>query len=172
MSTLLLIDDDALFCRVLGQALARRGLEVLSAQDGAGALRQARAHQPARAVLDLNLGGESGLKLIAPLLEAAPGIEILLLTGYASLSTAVEAIKLGAVNYLAKPVDADAVLAAFGATTTGTPSADPLTLRRLEWEHIQRVLGENDGNISAAARQLGLHRRTLQRRLRKRPARA
>ncbi|MGH8529739.1 MAG: response regulator transcription factor [Nevskiales bacterium] len=170
MSTLLLIDDDALFCRVLGQALTRRGLQVWSAHDGLTALAQAREHRPLRAVLDLNLNGESGLKLIAPLRDAAPGIEILLLTGYASLSTAVAAIKLGAVNYLAKPVDADAVLAAFDASpTVGVLSADPLTLRRLEWEHIQRVLGENEGNISAAARQLGLHRRTLQRRLRKRP---
>jgi two-component system response regulator RegA len=127
-------------------------------------------------VLDLKLGADNGLALIPQLLAAAPGARILLLTGYASIATAVEAIKRGAHDYLAKPVDADAVVRALseddGDEEAALPSADaPPPLRRLEWEHIQRVLTECDGNISEAARKLGLHRRTLQRKLAKRPVR-
>lgn len=135
-------------------------------------MQQARVAPPEYAVVDLNLAGDSGLGLIPDLLALDPGVRIVVLTGYASLATAVEAIKLGAVNYLAKPADADQVLAAFAATG-GDPAvpvnARPLSVSRLEWEHIQRVLRDNDGNISATARQLGMHRRTLQRKLTKRP---
>jgi len=126
--------------------------------------------------LDLNLGRETSLKLI-PLLKAShQNIRILMLTGYASITTAVEAIKLGADNYLAKPSDADEILAALLSenqtklsTTDDRSKLERMSVRRLEWEHIQKVLQENDGNISATARQLNMHRRTLQRKLQKHP---
>ena len=174
-SSLLLVDDDPTFCRVLGLALSRRGFAVVTARDGATARRLAAADPPEYAVLDLNLAGDSGLLLIPELLALDPATRIVVLTGYASIATAVEAIKLGAVNYLPKPADADQVAAAFGAATgdPATPvNARPLSVNRLEWEHIQRVLRDNDGNISATARQLGMHRRTLQRKLAKRPVRS
>ena len=174
-SSLLLVDDDTTFCRVLGLALNRRGFAVVTAHGGAEALERARVEPPEYAVVDLNLAGDSGLSLIPDLLALDPATRIVVLTGYASIATAVEAIKLGAVNYLAKPADADQVLAAFVATggDSGVPvSARPLSVNRLEWEHIQRVLRDNDGNISATARQLGMPRRTLQRKLAKRPVRS
>lgn len=172
----LLIDDDEVFVRVLSRALTARGFEVSGSTDAASALSGCHAHKPDYAVLDLRLGQDSGLALIPQLLAARPGLRILLLTGYASIATAVEAIKRGAHDYLAKPVDADQVVQALlGEGNTGTaesslPDAPP-PLKRLEWEHIQRVLAECDGNISEAARRLGLHRRTLQRKLAKRPVR-
>lgn len=166
----LIVDDDTTFCRVLERALARRGLSVSTAHDGKGALDTARRNQPTHVVLDLKLGNESGLELIEPLLQSNPGLRILLLTGYASIPTAVEAVRRGAVNYLPKPAEVDAILAAFDPQTTPAElPQDPPSLRRLEWEHIQRVLADHDGNISAAARALGMHRRTLQRKLMKRP---
>ncbi|MDG4597948.1 MAG: response regulator transcription factor [Candidatus Contendobacter sp.] len=174
-SSLLLVDDDGTFCRVLGLALNRRGFAVVTAHGSAEALERARVEPPEYAVVDLNLAGDSGLSLIPDLLALDPATRIVVLTGYASIATAVEAIKLGAVNYLAKPADADQVLAAFAASggDSGVPvSARPLSVNRLEWEHIQRVLRDNDGNISATARQLGMHRRTLQRKLAKRPVRS
>ncbi|HET9032409.1 MAG TPA: response regulator transcription factor [Dokdonella sp.] len=173
----LLIDDDEIFVHVLGRALTTRGFEVASAKDGSEALIRCADFQPRFIVLDLKLGAESGLALIPRLTASRPSARILLLTGYASIATAVEAIKRGAHDYLAKPVDADQVVQALIGTTHALPtSADdlpdaPPPLKRLEWEHIQRVLNECDGNISEAARRLGLHRRTLQRKLAKRPVR-
>ena len=171
-----LIDDDTVFSSVLARALNARGFAVQTAADGAGALALVREHAPDYAVLDLKLGAESGLALIPELLAARPGLRILLLTGYASIATAVEAIKRGAHDYLAKPVDADQVVAALLGDEGGDDEEAPLAvhtppLKRLEWEHIQRVLAECDNNISEAARRLGLHRRTLQRKLAKRPVR-
>ncbi len=173
----LLIDDDEVFARVLARALGARGFEVGIAANRAEALAGARANRPDHAVLDLKLGEESGLALIPELLELHPELRILLLTGYASIATAVEAIKRGAWDYLAKPVDADQVVQALrgvGHADDDEASAQVFAappLKRLEWEHIQRVLAECDGNISEAARRLGLHRRTLQRKLSKRPVR-
>jgi len=130
---------------------------------------------PGRVILDLNLGGASGLALIPALLAIRPDCRIVVLTGYASIATAVDAIKLGAVQYLAKPVDIEAILAALAGDDgpdLDLPAPDePLSVDRLEWEHIQRVLNENDGNISGTARALKMHRRTLQRKLAKRPVR-
>lgn len=175
---LLLIDDDEVFTRVLSRALSSRGFTVAVAHDAAGALALTRREHPRYAVLDLKLGADNGLSLIPQLLAVAPQLRILLLTGYASIATAVEAIKRGAHDYLAKPVDADAIVRALRddedgdageAVASGTEHAPPL--RRLEWEHIQRVLVESEGNISEAARRLGLHRRTLQRKLAKHPVR-
>ena len=173
--SLLLVDDDPIFCDVLRRALERRGLEVEVAHDVPQAEVVANARAPRYVVLDLRMPGPSGLSLIEGLRQLREDVRIVVLTGYASIATAVAAIKLGAVNYLPKPADADQVVAAFTATT-GDPAvpvnARPLSVNRLEWEHIQRVLRDNDGNISATARQLGMHRRTLQRKLAKRPVRS
>ncbi len=170
---LLLVDDDATFCAVFRRALQRHGFAVAVAEDMHGALEAADRFQPTHAVVDLKLANESGLHLIKPLLSVNDRMKIIVLTGYGSIATAVQAIKAGAGNYLAKPVDVDTVLAAFDSAdetpATGQDPA-PMSLNRLEWEHIQRVLDEHDGNISATARSLGMHRRTLQRKLRKRPA--
>ena len=176
---IVLIDDDEVFVRVLARALAARGFAVSTAHDRASALAVVRETQPEHAVLDLKLGDENGLALIPELLEAQPRLRILLLTGYASIATAVEAIKRGARDYLAKPVDADQVAQALRGSGSGSGHAEEETqtsfaappLKRLEWEHIQRVLAECEGNISETARRLGLHRRTLQRKLSKRPVR-
>ncbi len=172
--SLLVIDDDPAFCGVLVRALARRGIAADSISDAAAAVAVAARLQPDRIVLDLQLGGDSGLALVQPLRDAVPGARIVVLTGYASIATAIDAIKRGAVHYLAKPVDLDSLLAAF-AEAVPAPAAvplspDPLSVSRLEWEHIQRVLHEHGGNISATARALRMHRRTLQRKLGKHPA--
>jgi two-component system response regulator RegA len=171
---LLLVDDDPTFCCVMERALVRRGFRVALAHDVDQALACAHAEPPAYAVIDLKMPGDSGLTLIPELRALREAVRIVVLTGYASLATAVEAIKLGATYYLAKPVDADDVVSAFGRDG-GNPHAAvavrPLSIERLEWEHIQRVLAEHDGNISGTARSLNMHRRTLQRKLAKRPAR-
>ena len=175
---LLIVDDDVTFVRVLSRALDSRGFEIVTATNADEARSQTRRHHPRYCVLDLKLGDENGLKLFAELQALVPDMRLLLLTGYASIATAVEAIKRGAHDYLAKPVDADAVVRAL-LEEEGTVNEDelpeapeaPLALRRLEWEHIQRVLTECDGNISETARRLGMHRRTLQRKLGKHPVR-
>jgi two-component system response regulator RegA len=171
----LVIDDDPSFNAILVRTLERRGHPAQGAHDPASALAIARATGAARVVLDLNLGGSSGLALIPELLAINPECRIVVLTGYASIATAVDAVKLGAVQYLAKPVEIEAILAAFDddGPDFDVPAPDePLSVDRLEWEHIQRVLNENDGNISATARALKMHRRTLQRKLSKRPVRS
>ncbi|MFO7647570.1 response regulator transcription factor [Halomonas sp. 3H] len=171
---LLIVDDDEMFCHVLDRALSRRGYRVLVAHDAEQALTLAHQHRPELATLDLKLEHESGLKLLPELLEIVPECRVVVLTGYSSIATAVEAIKLGAVNYLCKPADAEEVLAAF-SKEGGDPETEvaeqPPSINRIAWEHIQKVLQEHDGNISATARALGMHRRTLQRKLQKRPVR-
>jgi two-component system response regulator RegA len=168
--TLLLVDDDEAFTRTAARVMERRGFEVLTTNDVASALRIAN-DALSFAVIDLMIGNESGLTLIPRLRALNPVMRILVLTGYASIATAVEAIKLGADNYLSKPADAAAIIAALNsdATTETSTLETPLSIDRLEWEHIQRVLKENAGNISATARALKMHRRTLQRKLTKRP---
>jgi two-component system response regulator RegA len=175
---LLLVDDDATFMRGLARALSSRGFNVSTARRLAEARTLTRQQRPRYCVLDLKLGEENGLRLIPELHTLVPDLRVLLLTGYASIATAVEAIKRGAHDYLAKPVDADAVVRALldgdaEGDDAEPPEApeQPLALRRLEWEHIQRVLTECDGNISETARRLGMHRRTLQRKLSKHPVR-
>lgn len=169
----LIIDDDPAFNAILVRSLERRGLPARGAHDPATALNSARELTPQRIVLDLNLNGASGLALIPELLTINPDCRIVVLTGYASITTAVDAIKLGAIQYLAKPVEIEAILSAFDndeGPDLDLPAPDePLSVDRLEWEHIQRVLNENDGNISATARALKMHRRTLQRKLAKHP---
>jgi len=169
----LIIDDDPSFNAILVRTLERRGYIAFGALDTASALQLARETQAGQIVLDLNLNGSSGLALIPELLAINPDCRIVVLTGYASIATAVDAVKLGAIQYLAKPVEIEAILAAFeddnGPDFDLPVSDEPLSVDRMEWEHIQRILNENDGNISATARALKMHRRTLQRKLSKRP---
>jgi two-component system response regulator RegA len=177
MGPVLVIDDDDTFNRVLTRALTRRGFQASGATDVEQALTLARTTPPVGVVLDLNLGSASGLTLIRTLLDIAPACRIVVLTGYASIATAVEAIKLGATQYFAKPVEVDAIVAVFAADAPSAEAVvpqpcDPMSVNRLEWEHIQRVLHEHDGNISSTARALKMHRRTLQRKLAKRPVKA
>lgn len=171
---LLIIEDDETLRTQLARMLRRREMEVSEADSPAACLTLLRSLPAQDAViLDLNLGDDNGLALIEPLLKHSPECRILVLTGYASIPTAVSATRLGAHNYLPKPASLEQILAALGDDPNrelpALPDAPP-SLERLEWEHIQRVLEEHDGNISAAARVLGIHRRTLQRRLKKRPS--
>lgn len=173
---ILLVEDDEVFSRVMSRALQHRDYDVSHAANEQDALQLIENNKFNFAILDLNLGGHTSLGLIAPLKQSNPALRILILTGYASITTAVEAIKLGADNYLAKPADTDEILGALLDSEQTSVSADsdsmhlePMSVRRLEWEHIQKVLKENDGNISETARQLKMHRRTLQRKLQKRP---
>jgi two-component system response regulator RegA len=170
-ASLLLVDDDAVFCQVLGQALAKRGFAITVAHSVEQAMPLALANPPEYAVVDLKMDGASGLTLIQALHDLDPATRIVVLTGYASIATAVEAIKLGATQYLAKPANADEIVAAFGhhASPDLPLNAQIATVERLEWEHIQRVLHEHQDNISATARALNMHRRTLQRKLAKPP---
>ncbi|HET8610944.1 MAG TPA: response regulator transcription factor [Burkholderiales bacterium] len=174
--SLLIADDDPTFCQVLARALERRGFTVAVAHDVPSALSLAQRNPPQYAVIDLKMPGPSGLELVTELRALNAGTRIVVLTGYASIATAVEAIKLGATHYLAKPANADEILAALQAESAAIADAaatdfQPLSVARLEWEHIQKVLAEHDGNISATARALNMHRRTLQRKLAKRPVR-
>lgn len=171
---LLLVDDDATFCAVLGEAFVARGYVVRTAHSVDQGIARASEESPEYAVIDLKMPGPSGLALVKHLHRLDPNTRIVMLTGYASIATAVEAIKLGAVHYLAKPVDADEILAAFARAegdVTVPARERPLSIDRLEWEHIQKVLSECDSNVSETARRLNMHRRTLQRKLAKRPAR-
>lgn len=171
MKQVLLVDDDASYLGALQRTLERRSYQVRVAQTAAEALAAINAWTPDAILLDLRLARESGLDLIAPLREACPAAHLVLVTGYASVATAVEAIKRGADDYLPKPVSLASVLRAL----EGKPAVElaeelPMTpLSRVEWEHIQQALQETDGNVSAAARLLGMHRRSLQRKLGKRP---
>lgn len=171
--SILIIDDDLHFTQVLSRTLERLGHQTWVAQDGQTALTLAEQQQPSWVSLDLRLDEESGLSLIRTIKKLSPHSRIVVLTGYASIPTAVEAIKLGADNYLHKPATVQELLIAFGEDpTTDDPAAsaediEVMSMDRLEWEHIQRVLNEQQGNISATARILNMHRRTLQRKLQK-----
>ncbi len=172
---LLLVDDDVTFCHVLSQALTARGFEVRVAHNVAAGQAAAELSPPEYAVIDLKMPGPSGLDLVQKLKSLDAQTRIIVLTGYASVATAIEAIKLGAVHYLTKPADADEVVAAFQreAGDAGVlVEARPISVGRVGWEHIQKVLMECQGNISETARRLGMHRRTLQRKLLKRPVKS
>ena len=172
---ILLVDDDEVFRERLARALRGRGYEVATATDHDGALAAAGARTPDYAVVDLRMPGLSGLALIAPLHALAPGARIVVLTGYGSITSAVEALRAGAHDYLSKPVDADQVIAALtGEPAPRAEEGQPPspTLARAEWEHIQRILADTNQNISEAARRLGITRRTLQLKLKKYPPRA
>ena len=173
-ASLLLVDDDETFCKVLSAALENRGFCVCVAHSVEQAIPLARVNPPEFAVIDLKMGGAPGLVLVKALHELDPNTRIVVLTGYASITTAVEAIKLGATQSLAKPANADEIVAAFGHTADSDApiKAQPTQIENLEWEHIQRVLHEHGDNTSATARALNMHRRTLQRKLAKPPSRA
>jgi len=172
-ASLLLVDDDITFCKVLGAALEKRGFNVCMAHSVEQAIPLAEANPPEYAVVDIKMGGATGLALVKILHQLDPNTRIVMLTGYASIATAVEAIKLGATQYLAKPANTDEIIAAFGRAPDSEVQIKIQTtqLDNLEWEHIQRVLHEHDGNVSATARALNMHRRTLQRKLAKPPLR-
>lgn len=170
--SLLIVDDDITFCDVLAKAMTKRGFNVNCAHTIDNALENVEAITPEFAIIDLKLNNESGLTLVEKLKALDPGTRIVMLTGYASIATAVEAIKLGATHYLAKPVDAEEIMKAFERTTGDSDvqiSTNPLSVGRLEWEYIHRILTENNNNISVTARILNMHRRTLQRKLAKKP---
>lgn len=171
---LLLVDDDETFCKVLQGALEKRSFEVLVANNVENGIKLAEHFEPEYAVIDLRIGHQSGLELVKKLMSLDNNTRIVMLTGFASIATAVEAIKLGAIHYLTKPANADEIVAALNKNegdASVSINENPLSVKRLEWEHLQKVLMQHDGNISAAARALNMHRRTLQRKLDKRPVR-
>jgi two-component system response regulator RegA len=167
---ILLVDDDSIFTSVMERSFRRLGFTTRICASAEEALANCADFGPSHILLDLNMPGTSGLVALPQLLRQAPAARLVVLTGYSSIATAVEATKSGARNYLCKPASIDEILAAFqdSAAVAEVPS-DPISVERLEWEHIQRVLQDNAGNISATARALGMHRRTLQRKLQKRP---
>jgi two-component system response regulator RegA len=170
--TLLVVDDDQTLCSMLVRALTDRGFLARGAHSYEQALAAAREEPPEYAVVDLRLGERNGLELVQELIAIDPATEVVVLTGYGSIATAIDAVRLGAVYLLSKPADADDVLAALSRGRSPPdvrPAADyrAPTLARTEWEHIHRVLADCDGNVSEAARRLGIHRRSLQRKLTK-----
>ena len=169
---LLLVDDDETFCSVLKPALEKRSFQVAVANNIEQGLLLAEQTEPEYAVIDLRIGHGSGLEMVKKLISLDSNTQIIILTGFSSIATAVEAIKLGAIHYLTKPANADEIVNAL-YKNKGDSSVEinqnPLSVKRLEWEHLQKVLMQHDGNISAAARALNMHRRTLQRKLDKRP---
>lgn len=171
---LMIVEDDAAFARTLCRSFERRGYRVLHADGPEEMERLLMQHRPGFAVVDLKLGNASGLGCVQTLRAASADMKIVVLTGFASIATAVEAIKLGADYYLAKPSNTDDIEAAF-ARDAGDPDAPvsdrQSSIKTVEWEHIHQTLVATDFNISEAARRLGMHRRTLARKLEKRPVR-
>jgi two-component system, response regulator RegA len=174
--SILIVEDDDVFRRRLAQAFADRGFEVREARDADEALDAARHDTPEFVVVDLRMPGRSGLDVVRELKALDAATSIVVLTGYGSIATALEAVRLGAQHYLTKPADVEAILAAFerGTDAAAVPADVPIpmetpSLARVEWEHINRVLMDCNGNVSQAARVLGLHRRSLQRKLSKFP---
>lgn len=170
MKDLLIIDDDKIFAEVLARSLGKLGFEARIAHDSVNAIAIMKAFSPEYILLDLKMQNETGLQLIPKLLEVEPYSKIVVLTGFASVNTAVEAIKLGAVHYLSKPVEVEEIIAAFNKAE-GNPETPvdetSLSLFQAEWRHIKTALDKNGGNISATARELKMHRRTLQRKIEK-----
>lgn len=176
MNRVFLLDDDPAFLSLLSNLLKRQGHTVFTAETAEQAMKMLDSLDVDKAVLDLNLEGVSSLPVLKALMQHQPQCHAIMLTGYASIATTVEAMKLGAKDYLCKPASLDAILQALSLSTeeasakpTGEENYSPMSPKRMEWEHIQRVLQENDGNISATARVLNMHRRTLQRKLQKKP---
>lgn len=174
LASLLLVDDDKAHCSALAAALRKRRYKVTVTHDYQSALAAAAEHPPAYAVVALKFPGGLGLCFITKLLARNARTQIVVLTDYGSIAVAREALKLGASYYLPKPASAEDVVAALSCDCVATSAPipeKPLSLHRLAWEHILRVLTANNGNISATARGLGVHRRTLQRKLSKNPSR-
>jgi len=186
---ILAVDDDATFLRILQQSIEYHDLKVHIAISPEAATKLIKEQPFGYAILDLNLNGQSGLNLLQTLLATQPNCQVLILTGYASVATAVEAMRLGASDYLCKPASVDDILKSLGLLKTPPLMSDSetpddlntkqqthpqddfnaMSVKRLEWEHIQKVLVEHDGNITLTAQALNMHRRTLQRKLQKRP---
>jgi two-component system response regulator RegA len=171
--TLLLVDDDKPFLTRLARAMETRGFEVRMAEPVAEGIEQVKRSPPGYAVVDLRLADGSGLDVIGALHQARPDARAVVLTGYGNIATAVTAVKLGAIDYLAKPADADAVYGALmaEASSRGALPENPMSADRVRWEHIQRVYELCNRNVSETARRLNMHRRTLQRILAKRAPR-
>ncbi|NVJ60402.1 MAG: response regulator [Gammaproteobacteria bacterium] len=168
MERWLVVDDDDTFAKTLQRGLARQHKEVLIALDSFDAIKHCNQNLITHAILDLKLGNESGLELLKEMLCIQPAIKVLVLTGYASIATTVNAIKIGAKNYLPKPASLKQILLAFEDNDeTIEVNAQLLSPEQIEWEHIQKTLSDNEGNVSATARALNMHRRTLQRKLNK-----
>jgi two-component system response regulator RegA len=170
--TLVLVEDDETFARTLQRSLERRGYQVALARSPGKLDALLETQRFDYAVVDLKLGNASGLSCVATLHAKDPGTQIVVLTGFASIATAVEAIKLGALHYLAKPSNADDIEAAFGkgeGNAAEPIGVRPTSIKTLEWERINETLAATGFNISETARQLGMHRRTLARKLGKRP---
>lgn len=164
--TLLIVDDDAPLCQRLARAMERRGFLVATAESVAGGVQAVESAPSAFAVVDLRLADGSGLDVVKALRKARPTARVIMLTGYGNIATAVAAVKAGAVDYIPKPVDADAVERALLAPSDSglpPPPEDPMSADRVRWEHIQRVFEQCDRNVSETARRLKMHRRTLQR---------
>jgi len=169
---LLVVDDDAVFVSILEEVLSDKGFAVKTALSSTEVEAVCHDWTPAYAIVDLRIGADSGLQVSMDLLQQFSGIRIVILTGYASIATAVEAIKMGVVHYFTKPVDAEEIVTALLEDQINPQVSieqQPPSVKRLEWEHIQKVLNETGGNVSEAARRLGMHRRTLQRKLNKHP---
>lgn len=166
--SLLIVDDDAAFRERLVRAMRDRGYEAAGVADYPSAIDAAREDSPELALVDLRLPGESGLSVVRDLKALDSSTVVVVLTGYGSIATAVESMKLGAASYLTKPANADQIVAAFDGTQPADDTQAP-SLARVEWEHIQRILADCGGNVSQAARVLNIHRRSLQRKLAKRP---
>ena len=167
--SILVVDDDEVLRMRLEKSFLRRGLVVYVASDFDTAVDQVNLHSPNLAVIDLKMPGKSGLQLLQKIKSISPETKVVILTGYGSITNAVEAVKLGATNYVTKPADADDVLHAFDEKFDEEvePEFPPPSLASAQWEHIQRVLADSGGNISEAARRLDIPRRTLQRKLKK-----
>lgn len=172
--TLLIVEDDTAYANTLNRRLSKFGFNCIQADNNSDALLACHRHAPDYILLDMKLSQENTLDIIKPIRQLRPGSRIILLTGFASIATAVEAIKLGADDYLSKPVDSQTLI----STIKGIKASEAelssmqepsLSAEQVEWQHIQQVLKANDGNVSATARQLSMHRRTLQRKLQKRP---
>jgi len=172
-ATLLLVDDDKPFLTRLARAMEARGFAVDTAESVEEAVGKARANAPAYAVVDMRLGDGNGLDVVAAIRESRDDARTVILTGYGNIATAVTAVKLGAIDYLSKPADADDIFAALTRTGGGraAPPENPMSADRVRWEHIQRVYEMCDRNVSETARRLNMHRRTLQRILAKRAPR-
>lgn len=167
--SIVVVEDDVPFLNRLARALDARGFEVQTADNVDDGIALVRANPPAFAVVDMRLNGGNGLSVIEALTEVRDDARAIVLTGYGNLATAVAAVKLGAIDYLAKPADADEIIAALFATgTKADPPENPMSADRVRWEHIQRVFELCDHNVSETARRLNMHRRTLQRILAKR----
>lgn len=175
MKKLLLVEDDTIFANTLMRRLTKHSFDCVHAQTNSDALLACHRHQPDYVLLDMKLAQETTLSIIKPIRKLRAQSRIILLTGFASIATAVDAIKLGADDYLTKPLDTQTLLAALNDSKASKIAIDieldgqTLSAEQVQWQHIQQVLKANDGNISATARQLSMHRRTLQRKLQKKP---